>query len=202
MTDIARLMIQLDDLRPPVRRRIEVPLAIRLDDLHLVIQAVMGWENYHLYEFRVGRDIAYGEPNPGLDFPGSGSGPANRTTLATLLGQVSARTKSFKYVYDFGDDWRHSVKLQAISTAEPEVIYPRLISAEGACPPEDCGGPWGYGAYLEAIADPANERHREMLEWRGAGFDPTVVDEALIRTKLAVLAARRKQKKPTRSIKR
>ena len=68
MTDIARLMIQLDDLRPPVRRRIEVPLAIRLDDLHLVIQAVMGWENSHLYEFRVGRDIAYGEPNPDFDF--------------------------------------------------------------------------------------------------------------------------------------
>ena len=82
------------------------------------------------------------------------------------------------------------------------MIYPRLISAEGACPPEDCGGPLGYGAYLEAIADPANERHREMLEWRGAEFDPTVVDEALIRTKLAVLAARRKQKKPARSIKR
>jgi hypothetical protein len=81
---IARLAIALDEVRPPVRRRIEVPLTIRLDRLHEVFQAVMGWENYHLYEFRIGRDIAYGVPDPNGDFLGSSSRPANRTTLAQL----------------------------------------------------------------------------------------------------------------------
>ena len=135
---IARLAIALDEVRPPVRRRIEVPLTIRLDRLHEVFQAVMGWENYHLYEFRIGRDIAYGVPDPNGDFLGSSSRPANRTTLAQLVAQT--RNKTFKYVYDFGDDWQHTVKLEAIAAPEPEAVYPRLLSAKGRCPPEDVGG--------------------------------------------------------------
>jgi hypothetical protein len=124
---IARLAIALDEVRPPVRRRIEVPLTIRLDRLHEVFQAVMGWENYHLYEFRIGRDIAYGVPDPNGDFLGSSSRPANRTTLAQLVAQTC--NKTFKYIYDFGDDWQHTVKLEAIAAPEPEAVYPRLLSA-------------------------------------------------------------------------
>ena len=85
---IARLAIALDDMQPLVRRRIEVPLTIRLDRLHRVLQIVMGWENYHLYEFRIGSDIAYGEPHPDWDFPGSSPRPANKTTLAQLAAQT------------------------------------------------------------------------------------------------------------------
>ena len=88
---IARLAIALDEVKPPVRRRIEVPLTIRLDRLHQVFQAVMGWENYHLYEFRIGRDIAYGVPDPNGDFLGSSSRPANRTTLAQLWPKPATR---------------------------------------------------------------------------------------------------------------
>ncbi|MEA2613691.1 MAG: hypothetical protein QOI52_1650 [Chloroflexota bacterium] len=189
---IARLAIALDEVKPPVRRRIEVPLAIRLDRLHQVFQVVMGWENYHLYEFRIGRDIAYGVPDPNGDFLGSSSRPASRTTLAQLVAQT--RNKTFKYVYDFGDDWQHTVKLEAIAVPEPEAVYPRLLSAEGPCPPEDIGGPWGYAEYLEAIADPNHERHVEMLEWRGSDFDPKAVDEAAIRKQLNRLIPRRKSK--------
>ena len=110
--EIARLAIVLDEVKPPVRRRVEVPLTIRLDQLHLIIQIVMGWQNYHLYEFHVGSDIAYGVPYPDREFPGSSPLPAKKATLADILAQ--ARNKSFKYVYDFGDDWRHSVKLEAV----------------------------------------------------------------------------------------
>jgi len=189
---IARLAIALDEVRPPVRRRIEVPLTIRLDRLHEVFQAVMGWENYHLYEFRIGRDIAYGVPDPSGDFLGSSSRPANRTTLAQLVAQT--RNKTFKYVYDFGDDWQHTVKLEAIAAPEPEAVYPRLLSAKGRCPPEDIGGPWGYAEFLEAMTDPNHERHAEMLEWCGPDFDPNAVDEAAIRKQLNRLTPRRKSK--------
>ena len=106
---IARLSIVLDEVKPPVRRRIEVPLTIRLDRLHEVFQAVMGWENYHLYEFRIGRDIAYGVPDPNGDFLGSSPRPANRTTLAQMMAQT--RNKTFKYIYDFGDDQQRTIKL-------------------------------------------------------------------------------------------
>ena len=46
---IACLKITLDDVKPAVLRRIEVPFNIRLDRLHLAIQAAMGWTNTHLY---------------------------------------------------------------------------------------------------------------------------------------------------------
>ena len=192
MTEIARLLITLDDIRPPIRRRIEVPLGIRLDDLHLVIQAVMGWEDYHLYEFRIGRgaDQAYGVPDPEWDFPGSSVLPARKASLADLLARLTTKVKAFKYVYDFGDNWRHSVKLEAIGEADPDTAYPRLLSAERACPPEDVGGPWGYASYLEAIADPAHPRHTDMIAWRGEGFDPAVADEAGIRARLKRITTR------------
>lgn len=189
---IARLAITLDEVKPPVRRRLEVPLAIRLDRLHRVFQIAMGWENYHLYEFRVGRDTAYDVPDPDWDSPGSGSRPAAKATLADLLAH--ARTKTFKYIYDFGDDWQHTVKLEALAAPDPQTAYPRLLSAQGRCPPEDVGGPWGYAEYLEAMADPRHEHHAEMVEWRGPDFNPNAVDEAAIQRQLARLAPRRKPK--------
>ena len=191
MTEIARLKIQLDDMDLPVIRRIEVPLAIRLADLHLVIQVTMGWENYHLYEFRVGRTVAYGIPDP--NWPETRTQSAKTATLADLIAHLK-KNKTFHYVYDFGDDWLHTVKLEAVAEADPEIAYPRLLTAQGACPPEDCGGPWGYAHYLEAIADPDHEEHADMIEWRGPGFDPSAVDEAAIQKALSKLANRRKRK--------
>ena len=195
MTDpdqVARLAITLDEVKPPVRRRLEVLLAIRLDRLHRVFQIVMGWEDYHLYEFRLGRDIAYGIPDPDWGSPESGPRPANKATLADLLAQT--RNRTFKYLYDFGDDWRHTVKLEALAAPEPLTTYPHLLSAQGRCPPEDVGGPWGYAEYLEALADPSHERHAEMIEWGGPDFDPKAIDEAAIQKQLNRLAPRRKTK--------
>ena len=189
---IARLAIALDEVKPPVRRCVEVQLAVRLDQLHRIIQIVMGWENYHLYEFRVGRDVVYGISYRDRDFPGASPLPAKKATLADILAQ--ARNKSFKYVYDIGDDWRHTVKLQAVADAEPEATYPRLLSAQGRCPPEDVGGTWGYALYLEAMADPQHERHAEMVDWRGPDFDPNTVDEANIRKALSSFARRSQRK--------
>ena len=185
--DIARLKITLDRVKPQVLRRVEVPIELRLDRLHLVIQAAMGWENCHLYEFRAG-SARWGIPDDELGW-GLGDGPLNakKATLAELL--QPARGK-FKYWYDFGDDWFHTVTLEKLVPAEPDVIYPRLIAAKGHCPPEDVGGPWGYAEYLKAIADPTHDRHEELIDWRGPGFDPIDADEIGIRKRLDRLAAR------------
>lgn len=189
---IARLAIALDEVKPPVRRRVEVQLAVRLDQLHRIIQIVMGWESYHLYEFRVGRDVVYGISYRDRDFPGTSPLSAKKATLADILAQ--ARNNSFRYVYDIGDDWRHTVKLEAVVDAEPEATYPRLLSAQGRCPPEDVGGTWGYAQYLEAMADPKHDRHAEMVDWRGPDFDPNTVDEANIRKALLSFAKRSQRK--------
>jgi len=191
MRDIARLKITLDGVAPTVLRRVEVPLAIQLDDLHLVIQAAMGWENYHLYEFRVGRAISYGIPDP--DWPDTTTPSAEKATLADLARRLN-KSKAFKYVYDFGDNWSHKVSLEAVAPADRDLSYPRLLDAKGACPPEDCGGPFGYDRYLKAIADPGHMRHREMIDWRGPGFDPNAVDKEAIAMSLATLFSRRRRK--------
>jgi len=109
---IARLRITLDDVAPVILRRIEVPVGVRLDDLHLYFQIAMGWENCHLYEFRT-RGDRWGLVDP--DFAELDVISANEATLAELLKRGGAKT--FKYVYDFGDGWEHTVKVEALGSA-------------------------------------------------------------------------------------
>ena len=167
---VAHLQITLDDVKPVVRRRIEVPLVIRLDRLHLVFQAAMGWTNSHLYEIRAG-DVGWGVPDPNW---GDGPLDARKARLADVLEDVGAKT--LKYLYDFGDGWEHTVKLLRITDVIPGIPYPCLIDAVGRCPPVDVGGPWGYAECLEAINDPKHERHSEFSDCISQPFDPNTVD--------------------------
>ena len=167
---IARLKITLDDVKPAVQRRIEVPLSIRLDRLHLVLQAALGWTNSHLYEIRA-RDVGWGIPDQGW---GDGPLDAAKSRLIDVLEDVGVKT--LKYFYDFGDGWEHTVKIERIADAVPGVLYPILIDGTGRCPPEDVGGPWGYSEFIEALADPNHQRHVELAQWMGATFDPLAPD--------------------------
>lgn len=173
---IARLRIELDDVEPAVVRRVEVPLTIRLDRLHLVLQAAMGWTNSHFYEIRA-RDVGWGRPDPLF---GDGPLDASKARLIDVLEDVG--TRSLKYLYDFGDGWEHSIRIERITDAVAGMAYPCLIEAAGRCPPEDVGGPWGYRDFLDAVGDPNHQEHAERLEWIGGNFDPTNTDvEALTR---------------------
>ena len=96
--------------------------------------------------------------------------PASKTTLRDVLEDVGGKT--ICYIYDFGDNWEHVIRVERILDAIPGLTYPRLLKASGACPPEDVGGPWGYAEFLEALADPEHERHRDMVRWHGGQFDP------------------------------
>jgi hypothetical protein len=183
MSRVIRLKITLDRVKPPVWRRIEVLSDATLEELHLTMQAAMGWGNCHLYAFRTPRGD-WSSIDPHFGVPDALS--AETTTVAQLRRQGGAR--KFEYVYDFGDDWEHTVQVEAVLDGEPEARYPRLLKARGACPPEDVGGVWGYAEFLQAIADPRHEQHEEMLEWHGPGFDPGKVDEAAIRRRLEGLA--------------
>lgn len=182
--DIARLKITLDDVEPKVVRRVEVPLSIRLDRLHLVLQAALGWTNSHLWELRAG-EIGWGKPDPDWD-----DGPID-ATKATLLGVLEETgAKKLTYLYDFGDGWEHTIRIERIAAPESGTTYPRLVEAAGRCPPEDIGGPPGYEEFLEAIKHPGHERHAEFTEWYDADFDPKIVDTEVIRREVAALAKR------------
>ena len=120
---IARLKITLEDVEPAVVRCLEVPLDLRLDRLHLVLQAALGWTNTHLWEFRV-RELGWGIPDPEW---GQGSGPldARKATLLKVIEDTGAKT--LIYLYDFGDGWEHTIKVEHIGPANPALSYPRLI---------------------------------------------------------------------------
>ena len=189
---IAHLRIKLDDVEPAVVRRLEVALTIRLDRLHLVLQAAMNWTNSHLYEIRA-RDVGWGVPDP--DF-GDGPLDAAKARLSDVLEDVGAR--SLKYLYDFGDGWEHSIRIERIADAVPGIAYPRLIEATGRCPPEDVGGPWGYREFLDAINDPRHEEHDERLRWIGGRFDPADTDAEALAQAVHSLANKWTRKPATR----
>jgi hypothetical protein len=160
---------------PLVWRRLLVPAGLRLDRFHAVIQAAMGWDNYHLHVFSDGR-AEYGVPDPELGFLDE--------RKATLRDLASGEGGRVRYTYDFGDDWEHDVVVEKLLAAEPGMGYPVCVAGAGACPPEDCGGGWGYTHLREILADPTDEEHDDMLAWLGlekaADFDPHRfdVDEA------------------------
>jgi hypothetical protein len=182
---LAVLTIDLADVEPTVHRRITVPFNIRLDRLHLVIQAAMGWTNSHLYEFRIG-ESGWGLPDPYGDFDGPMD--ASKAKLDATL--VDAGRKSFTYIYDFGDGWEHKVKLVKVTPSIDALPRIQLVQAIGRCPPEDCGGAPGYERLLEILADPGDAEHEEMLEWAGGPIDPRKANEARIEAALEQLDKR------------
>jgi hypothetical protein len=163
----------LDVADPAVWRRVLVPAAYSLDRVHRVIQAAMGWQNYHMHVFRVG-ELSYGPDPEGM--------LGHLEEAKVRLADVAAVGKRIDYQYDFGDSWEHEVLVEARTEAEAEEIYPACIAGEGACPPEDAGGYPGYQQLKEILADPSNEEYEEMRAWadsRAHGeFDPASFDLA------------------------
>jgi Plasmid pRiA4b ORF-3-like protein len=173
---VYQLKITLRDIKPPIWRRVQVE-DCSLSELHDIIQTCMGWDGYHLHAFEIGGE-QYSEPDP------DGMMETEDERKVKLSQIVSGGIKKFSYTYDFGDNWEHTIQVEKVLDAEPGVRYPRCIAGERACPPEDCGGPWGYGDFLEAIQNPNHEQHEEMLEWSGGTFDPEQFDIEAVNQKL------------------
>jgi hypothetical protein len=105
------------------------------------------------------------------------------TRLSDILSPSGKRLR-FEYEYDFGDGWLHEVLFEGRPPIEPGKRYPLCIEGERACPPEDCGGVWGYADFVEAITDPENDRHDELLEWVGGNFNPKMFSPAAATTRM------------------
>lgn len=163
-----RIKLALRDVtHPPVWRRLEVPADLDLGQVHEVIQTAMGWENCHLHVFSAG-DAEYGMPDPDL-----GHADERAVRLSQLLTEAGDR---LGYTYDFGDGWEHDLTLEEILPAEAGTTGAICTVGKGACPPEDCGGPYGYQELKAILADPGDDQHEDMLEWLGVAspgdFDP------------------------------
>ena len=175
-TAIYQLKITLSDVKPPIWRRIEVK-DCTLSTLNDIIQTIMGWGGYHLWAFDI----------EGEQFGEDATGEMEMTSARKMkLSQIAqAGVKKFNYTYDFGDSWDHVIQIEKVLEAESEVKYPRCVKGSRACPPEDCGGAWGYGGLLEAIRNPNHKQHEEMLEWVGGEFDPEAFDLEAVNKELA-----------------
>ena len=118
----------------------------------------MGWTDSHLHRFVIhGKDYGIAQSG-GIWF----TDDPNKVKLADLGWRVKERVL---YQYDFGDNWEHQIRVEAILTAESIVSEPVCISGKRACPPEDCGGAWNFMAKKQHysiwyIAD----RFREIVE--------------------------------------
>jgi len=164
------LKITLLGTDPPVWRRVQVPADILLSDLHRVIQAVMGWEHQHLHEFEI-KGVRY------TDLDQAGGELEAEDEAEVPLNELVTRVRTkFRYWYDFGDDWRHEIQLERILPPTPEGRSVRCVDGANACPPEDCGGTWGYYAKLKVLKDPQHEDYEWVAEWMGEDFDPTAFD--------------------------
>jgi len=175
---VYQLKVTLKNSKPPIWRRIQVNSDINLYRLHQHLQVMMGWTDSHLHQFIVHGEY-YGTPDPDFEV-------RNETSLK-LDRVVSEAGDEFVYEYDFGDSWEHLILVEKILQPETGVNYPICLTGKRACPPEDCGGIWGYGDLLEAIQDPAHPEHEEMLEWLGGSFDPEEFDVDIVNQRLKTI---------------
>lgn len=181
---IAILRIEIESIEPLIWRRIAVRTSTNLKALHQVIQAAMGWLDYHLWEFTAG-EHRYGIPDPDAAAYGRPVENGATTRLAAILARGATE---FGYVYDFGDNWEHRIIVEDIKPAEAGASYPRFLGGERRCPPEDCGGPPGYFEFIENIASKRSKKAKDALEWYGRPYNPDDIDEQKIKITLGRIA--------------
>jgi hypothetical protein len=190
---VFQFKIVLNHIIPLIWREILVPREYTFWDLHIAIQDAMGWQDYHLHEFRIddpriGSQFSIGIPDQEMI-----DDPQFLASWEIGIAELfSTSNPNALYIYDFGDWWEHTVSLEREVVSQQDVAYPVCLAGENACPPEDSGGPPGYQLFLEAMEDPSHEAHEQYREWIGGEFnadwfDPTSVefDDPSVRWKLA-----------------
>lgn len=172
--------IQLKNIsKPTVWRRLLMPADATFEDFHDAIQIAFGWENSHLFAFSP--DGYQSSPQIELESDDDSFSNYEKLNAETLtLDEIFTHEKqTYSYIYDFGDDWDHKITLEKI-IPDQKTSIPKIIKAQGACPPEDCGGPWGYENLKEILADKKHPEHKEMKEWLGLSprqhWDPEQFD--------------------------
>lgn len=162
---VFQLHVELEDVEPPVWRRVLVPSNVTLAALHATLNEVMGWTDSHLHQFRL-RDRLFGDVTM-PDAEELAFEDERKVQLADLVGLGN----TIAYEYDFGEGWVHQVKIEKLLPFDERLRYPLCIGGARACPPEDCGGVGGYEDLLESIKNPKAEEHSNSLMWVGGHFD-------------------------------
>lgn len=174
--EYVQLRVELEEIQPPIWRRLRVSGGASFWDLHVAIQDAMGWLDCHLHEFtmeeeggklvRIGSAFEDADCLPGWETP--------------IRGYLKPGTELI-YEYDFGDGWRHHVLVEESDLRTDGEELPVCMAGARACPPEDCGGAWGYAELIEAYDDPSHERHGEIRELYAGEYDPEAFEPGEVR---------------------
>ena len=158
------LEIELLHVKPKIWRNFTIPSNISLHCLHEIIQIVMGWENSHLYEFKIGPNKYIEDPEEEEELLES-----EDYNLCDLLKNENDR---FEYLYDFGDYWEHLITVKNISSSKRN-LKPKTecLDGAGACPLEDVGGALGHLEFCKIIKDPKHEEYKNFIAWAGKNYD-------------------------------
>jgi hypothetical protein len=213
---IHELKIRLAGSRPPIWRRVAVPSDATLAELHEIVQIAMGWLDCHLHQFR----LKTGAQRPAarevrqLMFAGKWDEVARlmrvdrtftdlrvedmdgederRFTISELCPQPKNK---IIYEYDFGDGWEHTITVEKVHLPQESIRCPVCLKGKRACPPEDCGGIWGYYDMLEAVADPKHSEHATWRGWLPEDFDPEAFDLEEVNAMLATWRRHRRRRR-------
>jgi hypothetical protein len=167
---IFQLKVTLENIRPPIWRRLLVPSNTTLDRVHAVLQEAMGWTNSHLHQFTL-QDRRIGDPRADQD-----GGPQLEDERKVRLDHLLREWQRLVYEYDFGDGWTHELLVEKVLEPDERIQYPLCVAGARACPPEDVGGVGGYENFLEALREHEHEQHDQVLTWVGGVFDPEGFD--------------------------
>jgi hypothetical protein len=183
-----QLRVTLKNIKPAIWRRVLVPSDLTFDKLHLVLQAVMGWQNYHLHLFTIhGQKLGIPDPDDHVPLVDERKHRA---------GALVHKGTTFECEYDFGDGWEHEIVVEAVHEGGTADAAPSCTAGARACPPEDCGGPHRYADLLHALAHPRSRRNRELREWIGGVFDAERFDLADVNAHLRKAFRRRGARRP------
>ncbi|MFH1121928.1 MAG: plasmid pRiA4b ORF-3 family protein [Bacteroidota bacterium] len=164
-----QIQISLQSSKPKIWRRILIPSDMKLSDFHKVIQTSMGWTNSHLHQFIKDGNYYLLKMKDDIFWDDMDNVDYKKMKVSDLL---TFEKEKMVYEYDFGDSWYHDIVLEKIHPFQKDQILPVCIKGKMNCPPEDCGGVWGYLQMLEILSQPGHEEYNSYLEWLGEEFDP------------------------------
>lgn len=169
---IYQFKITLKGIRPPIWRRFLIHNQVSFEELHHIIQVVMGWEDCHLYNFHVNDEYVEVQ-HDSMDM--FASTKEKHDTTDTQIGElITSEKQKCLYTYDFGDGWEHELVLEKILPSDENATVPICQKGKRACPPEDCGGPYMYNEIQKALRG-EGEIEEGLREWLGE-FDPEEFD--------------------------
>lgn len=180
---VYQFKVKLVDTKPAIWRQFVVHYAHSFQELHHIVQAVMGWETMHAYQFTVGKMVLTDEESAEM-LRQHGTKHVVDAAKVLLNDLLTKQGQTFTYLYDFGDRWKHKIVLEEIHRVDELPDFPICLDGERACPPENNGGTLAYDELLEILQDPTDFEYEELRERVGEAFDPDAFSLATVNREL------------------